>query len=81
MRIRVKLFAVAKQRAGREVVELELPEPATVADLRSALVEQHPSLAGIVPHARFAIDSEYAADQRVIPLAAEIAIIPPVSGG
>jgi molybdopterin converting factor subunit 1 len=81
MRITVKLFAVARQRAGREVIEVELPQSATVAHLRSALAEQHPSLAGIVPHARFAIDSEYAADQNVIPANAQIAIIPPVSGG
>jgi molybdenum cofactor cytidylyltransferase len=81
MRISVKLFAVARQRAGREVVLVELPGPATVANLRSALAEQHPSLAGIVPHARFAISSEYAADQAVVPADAEVAIIPPVSGG
>jgi len=81
MKVRIKLFAVARQRAGREVVEVELPQPATVAHLRSALAEQHPSLAGIVPHARFAIHSDYAVDQSIIPAEAEIAIIPPVSGG
>jgi molybdopterin converting factor subunit 1 len=81
MKVLIKLFAVARQRAGREAIEVELPQAATVAQLRTALAQQHPSLAGIVPHARFAIDSDYAADQAVIPADAEIAIIPPVSGG
>ena len=81
MKITVKLFAVARQRAGCEAIEVELPEPPTVGNLRVALVEQHPSLANILPHARFAIDSEYTSDQAVVPQSAEIAIIPPVSGG
>jgi molybdopterin converting factor subunit 1 len=81
VKVRIKLFAVARQRAGREVVEVELPQSATVAHLRSALAEQHPSLAGIVPHARFAIDSDYVTDQVIITPSADVAIIPPVSGG
>ena len=81
MRVTVKLFAVAKERAGCDAVEVELPEAALVRQLRTALAEQHPSLAGIVPHARFAINNEYCGDQVAIPAAAEIAIIPPVSGG
>jgi len=81
MKIAVKLFAAAKQRAGRDAVEVELPSPATVAALRMALAAQHPNLASLLPHARLAINSDYAADHAVIPAAAEIAIIPPVSGG
>lgn len=81
MKVTVKLFAAAKQRAGCEAVEVELPQSATVAHLRTALAEQHPNLASLLPHAKLAISSDYAADQTVIPAAAEIAIIPPVSGG
>jgi len=81
MKVRVKLFAVARQRVGRDEVEIELPAQATVRQLRGALVEQYPPLADVVPHARFAIDSDYAADSAAVPAAAEIAIIPPVSGG
>ena len=81
MKVTVKLFAAAKQRAGTDAVEVELPHSATVANLRTALAEQHPNLASLLPHARLAINSDYASDQAVIPAAAEIAIIPPVSGG
>jgi len=81
MRITVKLFAAARQRAGSEAIEIELPPSATVANLRAALAEQHPNLASLLPHARLAINSDYAADHAIIPAAAEIAIIPPVSGG
>ena len=81
MKLTVKLFAVAKQRVGRDRVEVELPAAPTIGQVRSALVEQCPLLAGILAHVRFAVDSEYAADAAVIPVGAEVAVIPPVSGG
>jgi molybdopterin synthase catalytic subunit len=77
----VKLFAVARQRVGHEAVDVQLSSAATVGQLRGALVEQFPALGDIVPHVRFAVNSEYAGDATAIPAAAEIAVIPPVSGG
>jgi molybdopterin converting factor subunit 1 len=81
MRVPVRLFAVARQRAGRPVVELDLPDGATVADLKAALAEAVPELAAILAAARFAVDSEYADDASPIRPGAELALIPPVSGG
>jgi molybdopterin converting factor subunit 1 len=81
MRVRVKLFAVARQRAGRESVEVEIPAGATVRQLRGAMLEQVPALAEVIPHVRLAVNSQYAADGMMIPAGAEVAVIPPVSGG
>ena len=81
MKVRVKLFAVAKQRAGCDCVEIELPDQATIRHLRSAIIEHVPQLADVVPHARFALNNDYAADDTPVSSAVEVAIIPPVSGG
>jgi len=81
MMVRVKLFAVAKERAGRANVEIEVGPGATVRQLRGLIVEQVPALADVMPHARLAINSDYAADGMLIPAAADVAVIPPVSGG
>jgi molybdopterin converting factor subunit 1 len=81
MTARVLLFAAARQLAGREVVELELADGATVHQLRTALAAEVPALAPLLPHLMFAINTDYAGDDAVIPAAAEIACIPPVSGG
>jgi molybdopterin converting factor subunit 1 len=81
MLVRVRLFAVARERAGRPVVEVELADEATVGDLTRALAERVPDLAAIMPSARFAVDSEYADDSTPIAPGAELALIPPVSGG
>jgi molybdopterin converting factor subunit 1 len=79
--VRVQLFAVAKQRAGCEAVDVALPDGAKVVDLRRALAAQVPNLRAILPHAMFAVNMEYADDEMVIPKEAAVACIPPVSGG
>ena len=81
MKVAVRLFAVAKQTAGRETVELELADGATIAQLRSRLAAEVPPLAGLLGQMMFAIEARYAADEAVIPPGAEVACIPPVSGG
>jgi sulfur-carrier protein len=81
VKVTVRLFAVARQLAGCETVELELPIGSTVGQLRDRLAAEFPELAPVVPHVLFAIDSEYAADETPISAEAPIACIPPVSGG
>jgi molybdopterin converting factor subunit 1 len=81
VRVTVRLFALARQRAGRAEVVLDLPEGATVADLKRALAASCPELAPLVPNVMIAVDSEYADDDVAIAPAAEVAVIPPVSGG
>jgi molybdopterin converting factor small subunit len=78
----ILLFALAKQKAGQPTLTLTLPDPATVADLKIALAEACPALAPLLSTLRIAINSEYAFDDaQTIPANAELAAIPPVSGG
>lgn len=81
MILTIKLFAVARERLGTNHIEVKLGDPATVADLRHALAEQFPSLTDLLPHIRIAINSDYATPAAVVPPGAEVALIPPVSGG
>jgi molybdopterin converting factor small subunit len=81
MTVRVKLFAVAKQMAGRGEVAVEVEDDATVADVERALILAVPALAEVVAHARWAVDAEFAKRETVVTTQSEIALIPPVSGG
>jgi len=81
MKLTVHLFARAKDLAGRDAVTVTLPEGATVADLRRALAEQHPRLAGLLAAAALAIDNDFADENLSVPFNAEVALLPPVSGG
>lgn len=81
MKVVVKLFAGACELVGQPQVEVELSVDSTVGDLREALHAQHAAIAPLLPHALFAIDTDYATDETIISADAEIACIPPVSGG
>lgn len=81
MNVRVRLFAATRQAVGCDAVELELPAATTIADLRGRLAERFPQLSPLLPHVLFAVNAEYAGDSTPIPTGAEIACIPPVSGG
>jgi molybdopterin converting factor small subunit len=81
MKVRVQLFAVAKEVARADAVTLDLAPAATVADLKKALVAKVRGLAPVLEHSAIAIDAEYAADEATIAAGADVAVIPPVSGG
>ena len=61
MTVRVRLFAILRERAGRDTVSLELPAGATVADALDALARR-PLLAETLARlpVRMAINHEYA---------------------
>lgn len=86
MIVRVRLFAVAREAAGAEFVDVELPAgddaaAATVADLRLAFLAQLPALRYAAKQLMFAVDGDYATDATQVSAASDVACIPPVSGG
>ena len=82
MNVRVRLFAVLRERAGRDSIEIEVAEGATVADALEELAAT-PSLTEALARlpVRMAVNRAYAsADTRLGP-GDELALIPPISGG
>ncbi len=77
----VHLFAGARELVGMASVTIAVRDCPTVADLRRALIQQHPELNALLAHSRIAVNQEFADDTAVVPDGAEIALIPPVSGG
>ncbi|MGI8580465.1 MAG: molybdenum cofactor biosynthesis protein MoaE, partial [Solirubrobacteraceae bacterium] len=76
MTVRVRLFAVLRERAGRGEIELELPEKARVSDA----LERLSSLAGDLSVV-MAVNRSYATPDTVLHAGDELALVPPVSGG
>jgi len=81
MRFRVRLFARAKDLTGASSVTLDLPEGATVGQLRRRLAEEQPALAALLERSALAVNDEFAEDDWTLLAEAEIALLPPVSGG
>lgn len=80
-KIRILFFATLRDRAGQPNVELDLPEGATVADLKALVAERFPNARQIMGHALVSINQTYAFDEDRVPENAEVALFPPVSGG
>jgi molybdopterin converting factor subunit 1 len=81
MIVHVRLFARARDLAGADSVSVELPDGATVADLRRRLAADRPALAGLLERSALAVENEFADDSLPLSANAEIALLPPVSGG
>lgn len=76
MLVRVRLFAMLRERAGRGELELELPDGARVCDALAQLERLAEGLPLVM-----AVNREYAGEEAVLQPGDELALIPPVSGG
>jgi molybdopterin converting factor small subunit len=81
MKVRVRLFAVAKELAGHETLNLDVPVAAKLSDVRKAIEKQFPALRSVLRHALWAVDAAYADDETSVDEDSDVAVIPPVSGG
>lgn len=81
MRVKILFFATLRDYVGEKTLELEIPEGTTVANLRESLLTRYPKMIPAQNSIMVAINREFSADEQVIPLEAEVALFPPVSGG
>ena len=81
MKIKVKLFAVARQAVNQDSLEIKLTDGATITELKTELVNQFPQFESMREHLLVAVDAEYAKEDQVLLSGSEVALIPPVSGG
>jgi len=80
-RIRVLFFATLKDRAGVKETTLDMPEEATVMDLKTHLRQEFAGLSQALDSALVSINREFALEDEYLPAGAEVAFFPPVSGG
>lgn len=81
MHVHVLFFAQARERAGGARTTVELPDGARVSDALAEIEKRHPAIAELRPHLAVAINQRLAGEQDEIPDGAELALLPPVSGG
>jgi molybdopterin synthase catalytic subunit/molybdopterin converting factor small subunit len=76
MKVTLRLYAILRERAGADRVELELPDGARVADALAAVDHLAGGLSLVM-----AVNREYATPDQPLHSGDELALIPPVSGG
>ncbi len=77
--MRILLFAGLAEACGARALEVAAPPEISAAELRRAAERACPALAGRV--FRVAINGRYADAEERVPPSAEVAFLPPVSGG
>jgi molybdopterin converting factor subunit 1 len=82
MEVEVRLFAMLRERAGRDSVTVDLPDGATVQQALAAVGATHGlgELIDAMPVV-MAVNREYASRDQALCAGDELALIPPVSGG
>lgn len=82
MHISVRLFAGLAEVMGSSALTFEAHEsPLTARRLKELLSASYPDAAAQIGVSMVAVDKEYAAEDTEITEGAEVALIPPVSGG
>jgi molybdopterin synthase catalytic subunit/molybdopterin converting factor small subunit len=81
LRLTVRLFASLRERAGRAELVLDgVPSDTDVGGAKRLLEERHPEL-GPLSSVRGVLGTSYVPDGTRLPEGAELALLPPVSGG
>ncbi|MCK2023059.1 MoaD/ThiS family protein [Microbacterium galbinum] len=75
---RVRYFAAAAEAAGTDAEERTEP---TLAELRAAVVADHPALADILPRCAVMVDGVRSDDDRSLDGVELIDVLPPFAGG
>ena len=81
MKVKVLFFASCRDVAGCRETDWEMPEGATVGDLKGRVVAAFAGLARLRHSLAVAVNTEYSDDSTVLSDGDEVALIPPVSGG
>jgi len=81
MTVTVLLFAQARERAGTARIDLDLPDGSRVSDALALVQLRLPALEALASHLAVAVNGEVSPPGTPIPPGAELALLPPVSGG
>ena len=81
MELNVRLFALYRERAGKNMVTVAVADGATVSDLTDEVRRQIPNLAPLEVKIVVAVNTDYADSEVVLQPGDDVCLIPPVSGG
>ena len=79
--ITLLFFANLRELVGTKEVSLSITDSSTVADLKSQVADLYPQLSSHLKTTLVSVNKEYGFDEEIIPVGAEVALFPPVSGG
>jgi molybdopterin converting factor small subunit len=80
--VTITFYAHLKEKAGLERVDLQIPEGTTIRDLKQVLRDRFPELGPQLLKVMVLVNQRNIfLDDMVVPLNAQVAFLPPLSGG
>jgi len=77
----VNLYYHLKEKAGTNSIQIEIPDTATMKDLKKLLIENYPALESQLDNILMLINQKIALDEDMIPKEARISFFTPIGGG
>lgn len=81
MKVKVKFFAILRERIGTGEITMEIREGSTVGELWEMLRQEYPKLAPVQMRLLYAVNQDYVSGDCVLKERDEVVFVPPVSGG
>lgn len=80
-KIKVKLFAILRERVGESEITITVPSGITVNHLNSEILKKYPQLKSFSNKFVTSVNCKVTTGDTVITSRDEVALLPPVSGG
>lgn len=80
-KIKVKLFAILRERVGESEITITVPTSITVNHLNSKILKKYPQLKSFGNKFVTSVNCKVTTGDTVITSKDEVALLPPVSGG
>ncbi|MCH2185794.1 MoaD/ThiS family protein, partial [Myxococcota bacterium] len=81
MRVGVRLFGALREEAGKDRLDLEMPQGACAGDVRKQVAERLTTAAEFGARLRISVNLEFTSEAHVLGAGDEVALLPPVAGG
>ena len=79
--VTVRYFAAARDRAGMAEEPLQLPDGATIGELRALLATRHAALAPLLRICKLGCNDAFADDDHALRTGDDVVVLPPSAGG
>ena len=80
-KIKVRLFAILRERVGESEITITVPTGTTVSLLHDEILKRYPQLKSFSNKFVISVNCKVTAGDTIITSKDEIALLPPVSGG
>jgi molybdopterin converting factor subunit 1 len=81
VKIKVKFFAILRERVGAGEITREVAEGSTVESLWKGIRSSYPALEKVDVRLLYAVNKNYVSADHVLKEGDEVVFVPPVSGG